>query len=196
MSLSSKIFGQLPFGSEFPPGSRNVIENSIRHFSIGLQRFFKCSLKICNFNLCRKIFEHCHLVQNFPLVPEMLSKIQSDPSPLGYGVFFQLDLENMQFEFVAKYLNIAIWFRIYNRVIYNWALAANLCIIVQLGPGKFLIFVMFAFWCIGLRRLVLLCLTLESSWQKTISSLFCMKLLRYYPPSINAALGNTLCAQS
>ena len=30
----------LPFGSEFPPGSRDVIKNSIQPFSIGLQPFF------------------------------------------------------------------------------------------------------------------------------------------------------------
>ena len=50
--------------------------------------FFKWSWKIRNLSYCRKIFEHCHLVQNFPPVPEMLSKIQSDPYPLGYGIFF------------------------------------------------------------------------------------------------------------
>ena len=46
------------------------------------------SWKIRNLSLCRKMFEHCNQVQNFPPVPEMLSKIQSDPSPLGYGIFF------------------------------------------------------------------------------------------------------------
>ena len=56
----------LPFGSEFPPSSWDVIENSIRPFSIGLQGFFKGSWKIGNLSLWRKIFEHCHLVQNFP----------------------------------------------------------------------------------------------------------------------------------
>ena len=123
------------------PGSI-VNENSIRPFSIELQRFFKWSWKIrvyletrtinvqwkcnwrrgegfsrrskrrrhlpkirANFFLTNRqtdrqtnktlwfigkfptIFEHCHLVQNFPPVPEMLSKIQSDPFPLGYSDF-------------------------------------------------------------------------------------------------------------
>ena len=54
----------LPFGSEFPPGSRDVIENSIRPYSIGLPPlgygifFFKWAWKICNLSLWRKIFEH------------------------------------------------------------------------------------------------------------------------------------------
>ena len=57
--------------------------------------------KIRNLSLCSKLIEHCHLVQNFPPVPEMLLKIQSDPSPLGYSVF-QVFLENTQFEFMEK----------------------------------------------------------------------------------------------
>ena len=36
-----------------------------------------------------KIFEHCHFVQNFPPVPEMISHIQFDPFPVGYGVYFK-----------------------------------------------------------------------------------------------------------
>ena len=45
------------------------------------------SWKIRNLSLCSIIIEHCHLVHNFPPVPEMISQIQSDPSPLGYSVF-------------------------------------------------------------------------------------------------------------
>ena len=55
--------------------------------------------KIRNLSLCRKILEHCHLVLNFLPVPEIVSKIQSDPFPLGYSVF-QMVLENTQFEFM------------------------------------------------------------------------------------------------
>ena len=36
--------------------------------------------KLRNFSLSRKIFEECHFVQNFPPLPEKLSKIQSDLS--------------------------------------------------------------------------------------------------------------------
>ena len=44
------------------------------------------SWKVRNLSLCRKIFEHSHFVQNFPPVPEMLSKIQTQPFPaLGYN---------------------------------------------------------------------------------------------------------------
>ena len=39
--------------------------------------FLQLVLKICNLSLCRKIFKHCHFVQNFPPAPEMLSKIPS-----------------------------------------------------------------------------------------------------------------------
>ena len=77
----------LPIISEFPPGSKDAIENSFRPFSIGLQRFFKWSQKIRNLSLSSKIFGHCQLFPNFLLVPKMLSKIHSDPSPLGYSVF-------------------------------------------------------------------------------------------------------------
>ena len=45
------------------------------------------SWKIRNLSFHSKIFEHCHLVHNSPLVPEKISQIQSDPSPLGYRVF-------------------------------------------------------------------------------------------------------------
>ena len=39
-------------------------------------------------SLFSKIIEHCHFVQNFtPVVVERLSKIQSSPSPEGYGHF-------------------------------------------------------------------------------------------------------------
>ena len=34
--------------------------------SIQLPRFFQIVLELCNLSLCRKIFEHCHFVQNFP----------------------------------------------------------------------------------------------------------------------------------
>ena len=37
----------------------------------------------------RKIFEHCHFVQNFFPVPEVISQVQSDPFTLGYGIFFK-----------------------------------------------------------------------------------------------------------
>ena len=46
------------------------------------------SKKIRNLSLCRKLFEHCRLVQNFTPVYEMIMKIQSDP-PLGYGIYFK-----------------------------------------------------------------------------------------------------------
>ena len=77
------------FSSEFPPISRNVIENSIQPFSIGLQPFFKWSLKICNLSLCSKVIKPCHFIQNFTPADDKSSKIQSDPSPLGYGIFFK-----------------------------------------------------------------------------------------------------------
>ena len=60
-----------------------------------------------NLGLCRKIFEHCHFVQNFPPVPEMISKMLSDPSPLGYGIFF------LNMALLIRNLNIVILFRIH-----------------------------------------------------------------------------------
>ena len=61
---------------------QNDIKNSTQPFAIGLQHFFKWSWKICNLSLCRDI----------PfLVPEILSKIQSNPSPFGNSIFlFQM----------------------------------------------------------------------------------------------------------
>ena len=89
--------------------------------------------RICNLSICRKIFEHCHLVHNFHPVPEMLSKIQSDPSPLGYSVFSNSLGEYAIWVHVEKYLNIAIWFRIsswfqrcyrkFNPTFLHWATA-------------------------------------------------------------------------
>ena len=76
--------------------------------------FFKWSLKIRNLSKCSKIIEHCHLVQNFPPVPEMLLKIQSDPSPLGYSVFFSSNglRKYTIWVLVDKYLNFTRLFRI------------------------------------------------------------------------------------
>ena len=56
-------------------------------FSYRLGPIMELSWKIRNLSLCSITFEHCHSVQNFTLVDEMLLKIQSDPSPLGH--FFQ-----------------------------------------------------------------------------------------------------------
>ena len=54
---------------------------------VGSGRFFKC-LKIRNLSLFSIIIEHWHFVQNFTqVVVKMLSKIQSIPSPEGYGHF-------------------------------------------------------------------------------------------------------------
>ena len=77
----------LPIISEFPPGSKDAIENSFRPFSIGLQRFFKWSQKIRNLSLSSKIFVHCCLVANFHLVPEILSKIQFNSLNWATGFF-------------------------------------------------------------------------------------------------------------
>ena len=40
-----------------------------------------------NLSICSKIIWNWHFAQNFPPVPEMISKIQSAPSSLGYGTF-------------------------------------------------------------------------------------------------------------
>ena len=51
-----------------------------------------------------KIFEYSKLVLGLELnlySQEMLTKIQSNPSPLGYSIFLlQMVLENIQFEFM------------------------------------------------------------------------------------------------
>ena len=49
------------------------------------------NLKISNLSLCRKIFENCRFVQNFPPVPEIMSQTLTDPS-FGYGIFVKKDL--------------------------------------------------------------------------------------------------------
>ena len=92
--------------------------------------FFKIVLENRNLSLSSKIFGHCHLVPNFPPVPEMLSKIQSDPSPLGYSVFSNGLGKYAIWVYVEKYLNIAIWFRIspqfqrcyrkFNPALFHW----------------------------------------------------------------------------
>ena len=57
--------------------------------------------------------KHWHFIQNFPLVPEMTSKIQSDPSPLGYGFFSLNGLRKYAiWVYVDKNLKIGILFRI------------------------------------------------------------------------------------
>ena len=79
------------------------------------------SWKIRNLSLCRKIFEHCHFVQNFPSVPEM--KIPSYPSPLGYGIFFSSNgLRKYAIRvYVEKYLKIFFSLRKFNPTIHHWA---------------------------------------------------------------------------
>ena len=55
---------------------------------------------------------HWHLVQNFHPFPDILSKIQSDPFPLGYSDFSSKDLGKYAiWVYGEKYSNIAIWFR-------------------------------------------------------------------------------------
>ena len=98
----------LPFGSEFSPGSRDVIKNSIRPFSIGLLRFFKCSWKIRNFSLFRKNIWTLPFCSEFPPVPEFLLKIQSDPFSYGYSVISNVLGKNAIWVYVEKYFNIAI----------------------------------------------------------------------------------------
>ena len=127
--------------------------------------FFKWSLKIRNLCFCSKIFKYCHLVQNFPPVTDMLSKIQFDPFHWataffilkGFGGFskkcsqilkssfsiysysvltsildsfptvpnpYRASLNSVRLNgirkytiwvYIAKSLNIAIWFRIFLR---------------------------------------------------------------------------------
>ena len=78
----------MPFCTEFPPGSRNDIENAIRTFAIGRRDFFlQMVLEIRNLSLCIKIFEHCHFFQNLPPVPEMISKFKPTLFHwFGYGI--------------------------------------------------------------------------------------------------------------
>ena len=73
------------------PHKRFVIENSIQPFSIGLQRFFQWVLENMQFEFIYKKYLDIDIwFQISPwLIPEMLSKIQSDPSSLGYRVFFK-----------------------------------------------------------------------------------------------------------
>ena len=61
------------------------------------------SWKIFKQSLSRKIFENYHFVQHFLPVPEMISNIQYDPSPLGYVIFFFFKRpQNTQFELMQK----------------------------------------------------------------------------------------------
>ena len=68
------------------------LNQTLLHWATG---FFSLNMQkeICNLSLCRQIFDHGNFVQNFLLVPEMISNIQSKP-------------------YVEKYSNIAILFRI------------------------------------------------------------------------------------
>ena len=92
---------------------RKIFAISIQPFSIRLQRFLSSkSLRKYAIWVCSKIMEHCHLVLNFPPVPEKLSKIQSDPFSLGYSVFWNYLGNFAIWVWVEKYLNLAIWFRI------------------------------------------------------------------------------------
>ena len=120
----------MPFGSEFPPSSRAVIENSIRPFSNGLwDCFLQMFLEITQFKIMENKFEQFYLVQNFPLSPEMSSKIQSDPSPLGYSLFSSNGLRKYTV-YLHTYLNIARlfkispwfqkWYRKFNPTLFHW----------------------------------------------------------------------------
>ena len=78
------------------------LSNMLAYLLAGLfGSIMELSWKLQDLSLCRKIFEHWHFVQNFPPVPEMLSKIQSDPSPLGYSVF-QMVLDICNFDLCYK----------------------------------------------------------------------------------------------
>ena len=87
MELSWKIHNTyetniwtLPFCSEFHPGWWNDIENSIQSYSIGLRMYFSNGL--------RKYVIWVY-VQNVTPVVEIISKIEPDPSTLGYGIFLK-----------------------------------------------------------------------------------------------------------
>ena len=107
-SLCRKIFEHCHLIQNFPP-VRYVIKNSARPFSIWLQCFF---LQMCNLSLCSKIIEHCHFVQSCPPLQEMILTTQSDPSSLGYRIFFfkwSQKIRNLSF-YLEKYMNIATLF--------------------------------------------------------------------------------------
>ena len=74
--------------------------------------FWNCLGKYAIFIFCRKIFDHWHYVQNFNPGDETLSKIQSDPSLLGYRRFFKCLRKSAIWVYVEKYFNITILFKL------------------------------------------------------------------------------------
>ena len=82
--------------------------------TLGYSFFSSRVLKNTQFEFMLKNILTLHLVQNFPWVPEMISKIQSDPSPLGYSIFFSSNCLKKYtiWVYVDKYLNIVRLFRI------------------------------------------------------------------------------------
>ena len=87
--------------------------------------------KIRNLSFCRKIFEHCRFDLNFPLVPGMLSKIQSNPFTFIFLQYFSKNLRIHILSLFSKILNIAILFKIsprfqkclwkFNQTLLHWA---------------------------------------------------------------------------
>ena len=72
-------------------------------------------LEITQFELCRKIFEHNHLVQNppSPLFQRCYRKFNPTlNSPIWATAFFQSLGKYAIWVEVGKYLNISIWYRI------------------------------------------------------------------------------------
>ena len=104
-----------------------------------------------------KMIEQCHLVQNFPPVPEILSKILFDPSPLDYSVFFKwswkirnLSLYSKRIEHLVKNfppvseilsqnqsdpfpLRYSVFFFNWSKKILNWSLWRQIFVHYQLN---------------------------------------------------------------
>ena len=108
LSLCSKIFEHCHLVQNFPRFQRRYWKFSPTLFHWATVFFIwslKCAIwvwstKRSNEGRCIKIFEHCHLVQNFPRDPEMFSKIQSDLFHWATVFFSSRVLENGQFEFM------------------------------------------------------------------------------------------------
>ena len=107
---------------------------------------------ISNLSLSSKIFGHWHLVPNFPPVQEMLSKIHSDPSPLGYivlsnGLGKYADVQVRNLSWCRKIVeHFAMWFRISPRfensiwfehchLVQNFPLFPEMILKIQYYPG-------------------------------------------------------------
>ena len=125
---------------------------SVRMSLLGYSVFSNCLRKYAIWVYVAKCFNIAILFGISPPVPAMLSKTQSDPTPLDYWIFSSNGLRKYAiWVYVAKYFNIVIlfgislqfqkWYCKFNLILFHWATAFFSKIIWRIFKNISLLFI-------------------------------------------------------